>query len=424
MKVKRIISVLVAAAMVSTLSVGYTFKKAAPNTLKGSITVLTHRTDMKDIFNKYAQLFEKQHPGTKVSFENITDYQQTLTTRMGTKDYGDVLMMPANITKDQFKNFYAPLGTRKELNKQFNYLDNFDVNGTVYGLSTGANANGIVYNAQVLKDAGIKSLPKTNAEFLADLKAIKEKTKAIPYYTNYVASWALTTFSNALQIGISGDPDYMNKLIYNKNEFAKGSATYTALNYLYEAVKNGYVEDDPTTSDWETSKQLIADGKIGFMALGSWAIGQFQAKSKTPQNIKFMPVPEVHNGKSTIQIGSDYGMGVNKYSKNIELAKAFVKFFVNQYPNDSNMISSVVGAKLPAYLSDAKNVVLVQQKPGTLKQAADQDAVQKASLINLNDGTWIQKIVEIGLGSSDQTFDQYMADLNSKWAKAIDSLGK
>lgn len=424
MNMKRIVSVIAATALVSSLATGFTFASAAPAKLKGSITVLTHRTDMKDTFVKYAQKFQKLYPGTKISFENITDYQQTLTTRMGTKDYGDVLMIPANLTKDQYKNFFAPLGSRKELNAKFNYLDNFDVNGTVYGLSTGANANGIVYNAKVLADAGIKNIPTTNEEFVADLKAIKEKTSAIPLYTNYVASWALTTFSNALQIGISGDADYMNKLIYNKNEFAKGSATYTALNYLYEAVKGGYTEDDPTTTDWETSKQMMADGKIGFMALGSWAIGQFQAKSKTPQNIKFMPVPSRHNGKATIQIGSDYGMGVNKNSKNIELAKAFVKFFVAEYPNDSNMISSVVGAKLPAYLSGAKNVVLVQQKSGTLKQATDQDAVQKASLINLTDGTWIQKIIEIGIGNGDKTFDEYMADMNSRWAKAIDSLSK
>jgi ABC-type glycerol-3-phosphate transport system substrate-binding protein len=212
-------------------------------------------------------------------------------------------------------------------------------------------------------------------------------------------------------------------MTYNKNEFLKGSATYTALNYLYEAVKSGYVEDDPTTSDWETSKQMMADGKIGFMCLGTWAVGQMQAKSKTPQNVKFMPAPVRHNGKAVIQIGSDYGMGVNKYSKNIELAKAFVKFFVHEYPNDSNMISSVVGSKLPAYLSGAKNVTLVEAKPGTTKQANDFDNVQKTALLSIYDGTWLKTIVEIGLGSQSQTFDEYMADLNSKWVKGIESLG-
>lgn len=390
--------------------------------LSGSITVLTHRTDMTEVFEGYKEKFESEHPGTNIEFESFTDYQGTLSTRMGTEDYGDVLMIPANITKNQYPDFFEPLGTEEELKKEFNFLDNFNVDGTIYGLSTGANANGFVYNEQVLKDAGVTNIPTTIEEFFDTLKAIKENTDAIPYYTNYVADWALTNFSNALQIGISGDPEYMNKMIYNKNEFSEGSATYTSLKILHDIVANEYCEEDPITSDWEYSKQAMADGKIGVMCLGTWAVGQIQDLSDNPENIKFMPVPVRHDGKAIVQIGSDYGMGVNKHSDNIELAKEFVKFFVREYPNDSNMISSIVGAELPDYLSGADNVELVEPVPGTTKQAEDLDKVQKESLINLSDGTWIQTIVEIGLGNSDLTFDEYMQELNDRWSKAIDAL--
>jgi ABC-type glycerol-3-phosphate transport system substrate-binding protein len=220
---------------------------------------------MTDTFAKYKTEFEAKYPGSTVTFESVTDYQNTLTTRMGTSDYGDVLMMPANVTKPQFKDFYASFGARTEMDKNFNYLDNFDVDGTVYGLSTGANANGFVYNDKVLKDAGITKVPTTPDEFIADLKLIKSKeSSVVPLYTNYVADWSLTNWCNANQVGLSGDIDYMNKMIYNKSEFATGSATYTSLKMLYDAVKGGYVEKDPTTSDWEKSKQMMADGQIGF----------------------------------------------------------------------------------------------------------------------------------------------------------------
>lgn len=390
--------------------------------LSGSITVLTHRTDMTEIFDGYKEKFQSEHPGTKIEFESITDYQGTLSTRMATNDYGDVLMMPANITKNQFADFYEPLGTEDEIKEEFNFLDNFNVDGTIYGLSTGANANGFVYNEKVLKDAGVDEVPTTIEEFNDMLKAIKENTDAIPYYTNYVADWALTSFSNALQIGLSGDPDYMNKMIYNKNEFTEGSATYTSLKILYDIVANGYCEEDPITCDWEYSKQAMADGKIGVMCLGTWAVGQIQDLSDNPENIKFMPVPVRHDGKALVQIGSDYGMGVSKHSKNIELAKEFVKFFVREYPNDSNMISSIVGSELPDYLSGTDNIELVEPVMGTTKQAEDMDKVQKEALINIYDGTWVQTIIEIGLSNSDLTFDDYMKQLNDNWSKGIDSL--
>ncbi|WP_139902139.1 ABC transporter substrate-binding protein [Clostridium thermarum] len=393
--------------------------------LEGTITVLTHRTDMTEIFQQYKEKFESQHPGTTINFEAVTDYQNTLSTRMSTKDYGDVLMMPANITKDKFKDFYLPLGTKEELSQKYNYLDNFEYEGTVYGIATGANAMGVVYNDKVLKDAGVTSIPTNHDEFMAALKAIKEKTPGvIPLYTNYVADWSFGNYVNGSQTGISGDDDYMNKMIYSKSEFLPGSATYTALKWLHDAVKGGYVEDDPMTSDWEWSKQAMADNKIGFMVLGSWAVGQMKALSSTPENVKFMPYPARKDGKAYMSLGPDYGMGININTKNPELAKAFLEFFVNEYPNNSDMISAVKGAELPDFLKDVDGVVLFENKPGDSQTTKDLDQVQKESLIALWDGKWVKTVVEIGLGNSDKTFDEYMTELNAAWVKGIESLGK
>lgn len=389
----------------------------------GTLTVLTHRTDMDAVFAKYKEEFESKHSGITVNFESLNDYQNTMNTRMGTEDYGDVLMMPANITKNQYKDFYEPMGTEAELKDKYGFLDNANVDGTIYGLSTGANANGFVYNEKVFKDAGITNVPTTPEEFIAALKAIKEKTSAVPLYTNYVADWSLTNWTNAQFVNMSGDVDYPNKVIYDKNAFGQGSPLYTSLKLLNDAVANKYVEEDPMTSDWEKSKQDMADNKIGVMALGSWAIGQIQDKSQTPENIKFMSAPVNHNGKQVIQIASDYMMGVNVHSKNKDIAKEFVKYFVEKYPSDSNMISSIVGAKLPEYLSGSK-AELVQQKMGTTQSTVDLDKVQKESLINLNDSKWVKTVIEIGLGNGKQTFDEYMASLNKSWNTGIDSIGK
>jgi hypothetical protein len=115
-------------------------------------------------------------------------------------------------------------------------------------------------------------------------------------------------------------------------------------------------------------------------------------------------------------------MGVNKNSKNIELSKEFVKWFVARYAKDSNMLSSIKGAALPSFLSGVEGITLVQGKVGTTKMATDFDAVQKESLISVYDGKWIKTIIEIGIGNGSQTFEQYMASLNTKWTKGIATL--
>lgn len=432
MKIRKQLALLIAGALsVSTFigcgSSGASSDKGNGESSKGgnqTLTVLTHRTDMDAVFKTYKEEFEASHEGVTINFENLNDYQNNISTRMGTEDYGDVLMIPANLTKNQYKDFFEPMGTYDELKDKYGYLDNVNVDGTIYGLATGANAIGFVYNEQVFKDAGITETPKTSEEYIAVLQAIKDKTDAIPYYTNYHDSWTLTNFSNAIQIGMSGDTDYMNKLVYNKNEFLPGSAEYDSLKLLHDAVANGLVEEDPMTSDWEYSKQAMADGKIGVMCLGSWAVGQIKDLSKTPENIKFMAAPATHDGKQMIQIAPDYNMGVNINSENKDIAKEFVKYFVEKYPENSNMVSSIVGAELPDYLSVDENTELVQAVMGTTESAQDLDIVQKESLINLNDPTWIKTVVEIGLGNNKQTYDEYMASLNKAWVSGIEATGK
>lgn len=429
MKFTKCMALAIACAMTMTAIAGCG-SSAGSDSGSGSsndntLVVLTHRTDMEEVFKEYAKEFEAQHEGVKVRFEAVNDYQNTMSTRMATNDYGDVLMIPANITKDKFGDFFEPIGTYDELSEKYGYLSDANVDGTIYGLSTGVNANGFIYNQEVFDKAGITELPKTPEEYINDLKQIKEKCPdVVPYYTNYKDSWVLTTFSNGIEISMSGDPDYLNKMIYNKNEFLPGSVSYTSLKLLYDAVENKCVEEDPITSDWEYSKQAMADGKIGVMCLGSWAIEQIRAKSQTPENIKFMAVPMTNDGKQTIQVAADYRMGVNKNSKNKELGKEFVKFFVERYPKDSAMLSSLKGTELPDFLHVDENTQLVEVQTQTTQQAKDFDAVQKESLINLSDPTWIKTIVEIGLGNGTQTFDEYMKTVNENWVKGIDSLGK
>ena len=108
---------------------------------------------------------------------------------MNTKNYGDVLLIPNSVASSNLKDFFEPLGTVAKLGEKYRFVSEAALNGTVYGLATFGNAQGIVYNKKVFADAGITALPKTTEEFITDLQAIKAKTKAVPLYTNYKDGW-------------------------------------------------------------------------------------------------------------------------------------------------------------------------------------------------------------------------------------------
>ena len=97
MKFTKCMALAIAGAMSMTSIIGCgssTATNGGTSSSKGStITVLTHRTDMDETFKTYAEEFEKTHEGVTVKFENLNDYQNTISTRMGTNDYGDVLRM-------------------------------------------------------------------------------------------------------------------------------------------------------------------------------------------------------------------------------------------------------------------------------------------------------------------------------------------
>lgn len=395
-----------------------------------TITVLTNRTDMNDKFDEYAKEFESQNPGVTVKFENLTDYEGMISQRLAAKEVGDVLFIPANnMTKDQYPSYFESLGTSADLSAKYDYTDEATVDDQVYGLAVGGGAQGIVYNAKVFKDAGIeeKDLPKTPEEWVKTLKTIKEKCPdVIPYYSNYKDGWCLQQWTDGLALSVSGDPDYGNKRVDDKNEFKKGSAMYTDLKLLYDATlkADGLSEDAPMSTDWEKSKTDMATGKIGAMCLGSWAVGQIRDKAKEagedPENIRFMAAPVTHaDGKQTMQLGPDYKIGVSKESENKEEAKKFVEFFLTKYAQDSNMISPVKGSPAPDFVANPDNINFVIANAGTPETSAKWGEIQKE--FGWGDAAWIQKVVDIAQGKESKSFDDYMNELNEKYAKAVDA---
>jgi ABC-type glycerol-3-phosphate transport system substrate-binding protein len=410
-------------------------KAPAASALSGTITWVNHRTDLdKDgTLAKYAAAFTALNPGVTVKWETMTDYAGEMQTRMNTKDYGDVFFIPPALTADKYADFITPLGTVDELGKKYMFVSEAAYNGKVYGISITGNGQGLLYNKDVFKAAGITAMPKTPDEFLADLKLIKEKTQAIPLYTNYHAGWTLTQWDGQIE-SISGDPDFKNiKFVHMDAPFAAGQPSYVSYKILYDAVKAGYTEKDPTTTDWEKSKEMIATGQIGVMALGSWAISQMQgaatAAGKDPAVIGYMPFPTNIGGKQYAGAGGDYKIAVNKNSPNQAAALAFLTWFLDKsnFAYDQGGIPPLVGAKLPPQYDDfAKaGVIFVSDTAAKAGEEGWYTSIDKKAEIGFANGSgaWQSTIVDAARGQINKSFDDIMNEANTKWAAARKALG-
>ena len=157
--------------------------------LKADLKLISHRTDLiaDGTFDNYVAEFQKMYPGINIKYEGITDYVGDMTTRLTSNDWGDICMIPTTIPLTELGDYFQVLCQLDEIKDEYNFADNRAFGTDVYGIPSTGNAQGIVYNKAVFEAAGITELPKTPDEFIADLQLIKDKTDAIPLYTNFAA---------------------------------------------------------------------------------------------------------------------------------------------------------------------------------------------------------------------------------------------
>lgn len=394
-----------------------------------TITFINHKTDWETNgkWDEYIAKFNEKYPDIKVEVQTITDYAGQMKTRMNSKEYGDVLMIPGDISPKDYENFFESLGDTEELSEKYLGLNDRSYEGVQYGIPSQMNATGLVINKEVFEDAGITEFPKTTEDFIVALKKIKENNSSIvPLYTNYAAGWTLSNW-DFTRTGVSGNADFTNEMTLDTSLFDEGGTMYTIYNTLYTVAKEGLIESDPTTSDWEQSKVDLANGKVAVMVLGSWAVPQVQeANEDNADNITFEVFPvTASDGKQYMLIGGDYNYGININSKHKKAARKFIDWMVNEsdYAVDNGGIPTVKGAEYPKALQDSQDagVELIEENPAPEgKETLFSDINNESELVGIGStDTEKQRIIDAAVGNSKESFDDIMKDFNTRWANAI-----
>ncbi|MFV0137556.1 ABC transporter substrate-binding protein [Streptomyces sp. HMX87] len=402
---------------------------AGPADASGTIKVLTHRTDLVQdgTMDEYAAEFNKIYPKVKVEFEALTDYEGEVRIRMNTEDYGDVLMIPAAVAKNDYPKFFAPLGGAGELGGKYRFSDKSEVGGKVYGIASFGTANGFLYNKAVWKKAGITEWPATPEEFLANLKAIGSRTDSVPYYTNFKDGWPLTAWSNSIG-SVTCDAEANDKLAGPVSPWREGSELHTIDSLLHDIVEGGLSEKDPNTTNWEASKGMIAKGEVATMQLGSWAITQMRDAARRagtdPDDIGFMPFPAQKDGAYCAVLASDYQQAVNIHSGHKTAARAWIDWFTEEsgFSAEEGAVPALKSAPMPSTLGDFldNDVTLLERSEA---ETGAVNAIDNAAEIGLNKPDYRQKLIDTARGARKGNVRDFFADLDKRWNEAARTVG-
>ena len=399
--------------------------------LTTTIKFIHHKTDreedgtMADLIAKFNEVY----PNITVETEGITDYAEDALLRLSTGDWGDVMFIPA-IDQAELSTYFIPYGTTTEMAEYINFSEQWKQDGNCYGIGYMGNAQGLLYNKKVFEDAGVTELPKTPDEFIEALKAIDEKTDAIPLYTNYAAGWTMGGQWDAFLGAITtGDETWLNqKFVHTAEPFkdnGDGTGAYALYKILYDAVSQKLTEEDYTTTDWEGCKAMINNGEIGCMVLGSWAIAQMKAAGDHPDDIGYMPFPITVNGVQYATAGPDYcyGISADTSEDNQKAAMVFVKWMVEE-SGWCELEGGYPISKTAETTFDFSSATIVENAPALEGEEDFMNDMNSESELSFNAGgdAKVQGIVEAAATGS-KTFDEIMAEWTEKWQTAQKNLG-
>lgn len=420
MKAKKIIASLL---MLPILMVGCKSKEEKKTDEIGvTIKVVTSRTDADELFAKIEEDFKKLYPNVEdIVWESSSDYDKYISTRMNTKDYGDVLFIPftMNGTPEEYENYFEALGSVSELEEKYIDVTEADYNDIAYGLPVALNSLGIIYNEEVLKKAGVEEIPTSTEEFVEACKKIKENTDAIPFYTNYnktLGTWGGTLTSY-------GGEQYRSEMLKAGTAFKEGQPIREIMDLFYELSSNGLTEPDPITGDFNKSLQMLADGQVAMIMKGSQDAKMIQGLTSNDSKISIASLPVKFNGQTSIAFGAPSVIGINKNSENKATAKAFLEFFISAESGYAEDLGGMSPSKED--LSDEqkeifeKNNIVLTSATETpeidAKYAAIANEVGVGRLTDV-----LQKVINIGLyPNQNESYTDYVNSLEAKWEAAV-----
>ena len=122
----------------------------------------------------------------------------------------------------------------------------------------------------------------------------------------------------------------------------------------------------------------------------------------------------------------DYGYGIAKNSDAKEAAKAWITFFAEEsgYAEAQGMVPTLLDAPLPENLSSFEEAGVTLIEPAAApegKESLLSDTSNEAG-IDIYGQVYRQKLVDIARGAADGDKASYFAELNDKWAAAVEKL--
>jgi N,N'-diacetylchitobiose transport system substrate-binding protein len=365
--------VVVLAAALTAATSGAT-KRAAAN----SITVwlqIDAQSGWPDLVASVNKQFQTAHPGVTVNvqYQNWTDHLQKFDATIAGNSAPDVIEMGnTEMTKYMAAGAFAPLD-KSQFDNSANWLKGLAASGKfggkTYGVPYYAGSRVVTYRSDLFKKAGIKSLPASTAEYVADAKKLAAQSSKKGFSPVYIAGtdWYVAMgFVFDYGGGIATEVSGKWKGLLSSPKSIAGLTAYK--NFFGATSKASKTTDETHPNPYDVYAQGGAASMIG----PSWFTCCVGAKFKGSTAQFVMPGHVKGQSLPGFLGGSD--LAVPASSSNKALAAEWIKDFTDStsekalqakgnIPNATNLLGSSVNERAAArswFVPTAKHWVDVE----------------------------------------------------------------
>ncbi|WP_425144813.1 ABC transporter substrate-binding protein [Deinococcus sp.] len=317
--------------------------------------------------------FQKANPGIKVNYiDKQGTLEQELITNISLGTSPDVVNLWVESTqKAADAGLLSDMGALVTNAKSLYYpnsLNNFTVGGKLYGLPWYASfdAGVMAYNNDLIKKAGVSSLPKTTAQMFAFAKAIKDKTGA------YGWAPAIKDPQGGTFLGVFAGEGLP---LLSGNTAAFNTPAHAALLQKYiDAYKADLIPQDLLRKEaFQLSQELYTQGKLATIIGGPQALNRVRDNNKAIYASSMIADAPVGAGRT--QAGGGMDLVIPKAAKHPKEALMFAQFMTNK-------LNQVNFAKIVPIVPTAAGSNL---DPAFTKLQSSKDPIEKATgLIAVN----------------------------------------
>jgi multiple sugar transport system substrate-binding protein len=251
--------------------------------------------------------FEKKYPAIKVDFQLVpwSAQSQKLATAIATHSEPDVSMMGNDVVAQ-----YAFAGKLLPLDsyiKQWSKEEGFDVtkdywpgdklyyrlNGHYYGSPVAEETRMLLYNKQILSQAGVD--PSTLTTWNNVLAAAKQIKAKVPGVTPWLLpeSKDYPTLQDFMTLYLS----YGARMLDSRGACGFNTPQFkSALKFYTDVYKDGLTDPDETTRFQTDNDAAFATGKAGLYIEGPWMFAALKGKPLYNQ-IGIVPIPAGPKGR-------------------------------------------------------------------------------------------------------------------------------